>query len=267
MWWPWRTVGDEENMNRTLDLNGKVAVVTGGSRGIGRAIVQGFAEAGADVVIASRKVDSCAVAAKEVMATTGRRALAIRCNVGSWDDCDDLVAKTYEAFGQCDVLVNNAGMSPLYDALTDISEEYYDKVHGVNFKGPFRLAIQFGARMAAGDGGSIINVSALSSLRPSSRSIVYSCAKASLNALTIAIAEAYGPKVRCNSILPGAVMTDVTKAWTKEWQRAAGRDSPLGRPGNPDDYVGPTLWLGSDASAFVTGEAIRVDGGAGRQMP
>jgi NAD(P)-dependent dehydrogenase (short-subunit alcohol dehydrogenase family) len=254
-------------MNAKFDLTGKVAVVTGGSRGIGRALVQGLAEAGADVVIASRKLDQCEEAAAEVEASTGRRALAVRCHVGTWEDCDALVAKTYEVFGRCDVLVNNAGMSPLYDQLTDITEAYFEKVQGVNLKGPFRLSVEFGARMAAADGGSIINIGTIGSLRPGAREIVYSCAKSGLNALTIAIAEAYGPKVRSNCLLPGAVMTDITAAWSEEQRQNAGRNTPLRRPGYPEDYVGPVLWLASEASAFVTAEVIRVDGGAGRQMP
>jgi NAD(P)-dependent dehydrogenase (short-subunit alcohol dehydrogenase family) len=253
--------------NPTYDLTDKVAVVTGGSRGIGRALVQGFAEAGADVVIASRKLDNCQRAAKEITEATGRRALPVGCHVAYWDQCDALVDRTYSEFGRCDVLVNNAGMSPLYDRLTDITEEYYDKVQGVNLKGPFRLGVQFGARMAEGEGGSLINIGAIGSLRPGATETVYSCAKAGLNALTIALAEAYGPKVRSNCILPGAVMTDIALAWTEERRAAAGSNYPLGRPGYPHDYVGPALWLASDASAFVTGEVIRVDGGACRQMP
>lgn len=249
-----------------FDLTGKVAVVTGGSRGIGRAIVQGFAEAGADVVIASRKLDACEQAATEIHAATGRRALPVACHVAYWDQCDQLVERVYDEFGRCDVLVNNAGMSPLYDKLTDITEEYYDKVHGVNLKGPFRLSVQAGARMAEGDGGSIINIGTIGSLRPRGGEIVYVCAKAGLNALTIAIADAYGPKVRSNAILPGAVMTDVTTAWSEEQRARAGVDTPLGRPGSPDDYVGPAVWLASDASAFVTGVIVRVDGGAYSQM-
>ena len=253
--------------NPTYDLTGKVAVVTGASRGVGRALAQGFAEAGANVVIASRKLDSCEQAAKEVHETTGLHALAVSCHVAHWDQCDALVSRVYEEFGHCDILVNNAGMSPLYDSLTDISEDYYDKVQGVNLKGPFRLAVQIGARMAAGNGGSLINVGTIGSLRPGAGEIVYACAKAGLNALTIALAEAYGPKVRSNAILPGAVMTDITKAWSEERRANAGANSPLQRPGYPEDYVGPALWLASDASAFVTGEVIRVDGGMYRQMP
>jgi NAD(P)-dependent dehydrogenase (short-subunit alcohol dehydrogenase family) len=136
----------------------------------------------------------------------------------------------------------------------------------VNLKGPFRLAVLAGARMAEGDGGSIINVGTIGSLRPGSREIVYACAKAGLNALTIAIAEAYGPKVRSNAILPGAVMTDIAEAWTEEQRASSGANIPLRRPGYADDYVGPALWLASEASAFVTGDIIRVDGGTYRQM-
>lgn len=251
----------------SFDLSGKVAVVTGGSRGIGRALVGAFAGAGADVVVASRKLDNCEAVAREVHDATGRRVLAVGCHVAYWDQCDALVERTYDAFGRCDVLVNNAGVSPLYGRLTDITEEYYDKVHAVNLKGPFRLAATIGSRMAEGDGGSIINIGTVGSLRPGATEIVYSAAKAGLNALTIALAEAYGPKVRANCLLPGAVMTDISKAWPEEMQANAGKDSPLGRPGYPDDFIGPALWLASDASAFVTGEVIRVDGGAYRQMP
>ena len=252
--------------DHSIDLSGKVAVVTGGSRGVGRAVVQGFAEAGADVVIASRKLENCQKAAAEVSEATGRRALPVGFHVAYWDQCDRLYDTVLAEFGRCDILVNNAGLSPLYDSLSDITEEYYDKIHGVNLKGPFRLALRFGAHMAEGDGGSIINVSTIGSLRPGHKEIVYACAKAGLNALTIALAGAFGPKVRSNCILPGSVMTDIAEAWSPEQRAAAGKLSPLGRPGYPDDYVGPALWLASDASAFVTGVLLRVDGGAYRQM-
>ena len=248
-----------------MDLTGKVAVVTGGSRGIGRAVVQGFAEAGADVVIASRKIESCQRAAQEVIQSTGRRAIPVGCHVAYWDQCDRLVDAVYEEFGRCDVLVNNAGLSPLYSSLDEITEEYYDKVQGVNLKGPFRLAIRCGTEMARTGGGSIINVSSIGSLRPRAHDAVYSSAKAGLNALTIALAEGLGPTVRVNCILPGPVMTDIAKAWTPEVRENIGRDAPLQRPGYPDDFIGPMLWLATDASAFVTGVLIRVDGGFCRQ--
>jgi NAD(P)-dependent dehydrogenase (short-subunit alcohol dehydrogenase family) len=254
-------------MKPSFDLAGKVAVVTGGSRGIGRAIVQGFAEAGADVVIASRKEDACVAAAEEVTRTTGRRALGVGCHVGVWEACDALAARVHDEFGRCDVLVNNAGMSPLYDSLTDITEAYYDKVMAVNLRGPFRLSVLFGSRMHETSGGTIINVGTVGSLRPGKGEAVYAAAKAGLNALTIAIADAYAPTVRCNAILPGPVMTDIADAWPDELKASLGSMVPLGRPGYPDDYVGTALWLASEASAFVTGTIVRVDGGLTRQVP
>jgi NAD(P)-dependent dehydrogenase (short-subunit alcohol dehydrogenase family) len=253
-------------VNEMLDLSGKVAVVTGGSRGIGAAIVRGYADAGADVVIASRKFDNCATLAEQIEQETGRRALAVACHVAKWDDCDRLVDTVYDTFGRCDVFVNNAGMSPLYPDLVSVTEEYYDKVSGVNLKGPFRLGALVGTRMAAGEGGSIINVSTIGSLRPGANELVYACAKAGLNALTIGLAEAFGPRVRVNCILPGAVFTDIAEEWSDEQKEAAARHAPLGRAGAPSDFVGPALWLASDASAWVTGVLLRVDGGLCRQM-
>ena len=253
-------------VERMLDLSGKVAVVTGGSRGIGAAIVRGYADAGADVVIASRKLGNCVALAEQIERDAGCKALAVGCHVGRWDDCDRLVDTVYDAFGRCDVFVNNAGMSPLYPDLVSVTEEYYDKVTGVNLKGPFRLGALVGTRMAAGEGGSIINVSTIGSLRPGADELVYACAKAGLNALTIGLAGAFGPKVRVNCILPGAVLTDITDVWSEEQKEAVARGSPLGRAGRADDFVGPALWLASDASAWVTGVLLRVDGGLYRQM-
>ena len=177
-------------------LAGQVAVVTGGSRGIGRAIAAGFAEAGADVVIASRKLGNCTAAAAEISASTGRTALPVEFHAGHWADCDRLIDTVYREFGRCDVLVSNAGMSPLYPDLASVTEEYYDKVHGVNLKGPFRLGVLAGTRMAGAGGGSIINISSIGSLRPGADELVYACAKAGLNALTIGLADAFGPRVR-----------------------------------------------------------------------
>jgi NAD(P)-dependent dehydrogenase (short-subunit alcohol dehydrogenase family) len=253
------------DVSTMFDLTGKVALVTGGSRGIGRAVAEGLAAAGAEVVVASRKLDACERAAAEISEATGRRALGLGCHVGHWQECTDLVDRVYDAFGRCDVLVNNAGMSPLYPDLASITEEYYDKVNGVNLKGPFRLASLIGTRMAEGDGGSIINVSTIGTLRPGGRELVYAAAKAGLNALTIGLAEAFGPTVRANGILPGAILTDISDAWTDEMREAAA-DVPLGRAGYAEDFIGPALWLASEASAYVTGVLVRVDGGAYRQM-
>jgi NAD(P)-dependent dehydrogenase (short-subunit alcohol dehydrogenase family) len=163
------------------------------------------------------------------------------------------------------VLVNNAGMSPLYPDLASISEEYYDKVQGVNLKGPFRLGVLAGTRMAEADGGSIINISSIGSLRPGPDELVYACAKAGLNALTVGLAEAFGPRVRVNAILPGAVLTDIAKAWPADRLHRLSEGVPLGRAGQPADLVGTALWLGSRASEWVTGVLVRVDGGLYRQ--
>jgi NAD(P)-dependent dehydrogenase (short-subunit alcohol dehydrogenase family) len=252
-------------MTGSFDLTGKVAVVTGGSRGIGRAIAGAFSGAGADVVIASRKLDACTRAAEEIASESGNRALPVACHVGRWAECDTLVETVYAEFGRCDILVNNAGMSPVYPSLDAVTEEYFDKVVGVNLKGPFRLGAAIGTRMAAGGGGSIINVSSIGSLRPGSTELVYAAAKAGLNALTIGLAEAFGPTVRVNGILPGAVLTDIARAWSPEDIERAGQ-VPLGRGGTPEDFAGTALWLASGASAWVTGALIRVDGGAFRQM-
>jgi NAD(P)-dependent dehydrogenase (short-subunit alcohol dehydrogenase family) len=245
------------------DLTGAVAVVTGGSRGIGRAIVQRLAEAGADVVIASRKLDACEATAGEVTASTGRRAVGIACHVGRWDDCDALVAATLEHFGRLDVLVNNAGMSPRYERLDAVTEELYDKTHAVNLKGPFRLGVLAGTHMAASDGGSIINIGTAGSLMASVDELPYACAKAGLNALTVGLAEAFAPKVRVNAILPGAVRTDASKGWADSLDSSL---VPLGRIGEPDEVAPLVVHLASAAASYTTGTIIRVDGGITRRV-
>jgi NAD(P)-dependent dehydrogenase (short-subunit alcohol dehydrogenase family) len=247
------------------DLTGKVAVVTGGSRGIGRAIAAALAEAGADVVIASRKLDACEAAAAEVRAATGRRAVPIACHVGRWADCDRLVAESLARLGRLDVLVNNAGMSPLYESLDKVSEELYDKTLAVNLKGPFRLAVLAATHMAGHDGGSIINVGTTGSLVASVNELPYACAKAGLNALTVGLAEAYAPRVRVNAILPGPFRTDISKAWAPP-EGAEVPFVPLGRIGRPEEVAPLALHLASAASSFTTGAIIRVDGGVTRKV-
>jgi NAD(P)-dependent dehydrogenase (short-subunit alcohol dehydrogenase family) len=249
-----------------FDLTGKVAVVTGGSRGIGRAVAEGLAAAGAEVVVASRKLEACRVAAEEIHAATGRRTLPVACHVGRWDDCESLADAVYDELGRCDVLVNNAGMSPLYDGLPSVTEELYDKVHAVNARGPFRLSALFGSRMAAADGGSIINVSTAGSLRPGPGDLPYAMAKAALNALTLGLAGAWAPKVRANVILPGAFDTDITKAWAPGTKERVGEVNPMQRIGIPADLVGVCVFLASDAASYVNGAQILVDGGLFRSL-
>jgi NAD(P)-dependent dehydrogenase (short-subunit alcohol dehydrogenase family) len=245
-----------------FDLTGRVAVVAGGSRGLGREMVLAFARAGADVVIASRKLESCETLAREVEAETGRRALAQACHVGRWQDLDRLADAAYDAFGKVDVLVNNAGMSPLYDHVVNVSEELYDKVLAVNLKGPFRLTALVGTRMAAGAGGSIINVSSVGAIRPYGDIVPYAAAKAGLHAMTIAFAHAFGPKVRVNCIMPGTFLTDITRGWNlEEFNAKHAVRFALRRAGDASEIVGAALYLASEASSYTTGSILKVDGG------
>ena len=199
-------------MTKLFDLTGKTALVTGGSRGLGREMSLAFARAGADVVVASRKIESCEETAREIE-KLGRRAVPYACHVGDWNALDGLVDTAYRELGRIDVLVNNAGMSPLYPALELVSEALWDKVLAVNLKGPFRLSALVGARMQKAGGGSIINVSSIAAERPTPTETPYAAAKAGLNAMTIAFAQAYGPSVRVNAIQAGPFLTDISKAW------------------------------------------------------
>jgi hypothetical protein len=247
------------------DLTGKVAVVTGGSRGLGRAIVKALAEAGADVVVSSRKLDACVAVAADVHESTGRKAAAITCHVGKWPDCDRLISQTLDQFGRLDVLVSNAGMSPLYESLTGVTEDLYDKTLAVNLKGPFRLGALAADYMAAHDGGSIINVGTVGSLKASPGELPYACAKAGLNALTIGLADAYAPRVRVNAVLPGPFRTDASRAWAPpEGEEAS--FVPMKRLGDPEEIAPIVVHLASSASSFTTGAIIRVDGGITRAL-
>jgi NAD(P)-dependent dehydrogenase (short-subunit alcohol dehydrogenase family) len=245
-----------------IDLTGKVALVTGGSRGLGREMVLAMAASGADVVIASRKLDACQELADVVEERTGRRALAAACHVGRWDDIDRLVDDVYDAFGRVDVLVNNAGMAPLYPSLGAVSEELFDKVIGVNLKGPFRLGALVGERMQAGAGGSIINISSVAACHPQKTDLPYAAAKAGLNTLTVGFAVSFGPTVRSHGVMVGPFLTDISKAWDVEtFTEFARARYPLQRLGRPEEIVGTVLYLASDASSFTTGTILNVDGG------
>jgi NAD(P)-dependent dehydrogenase (short-subunit alcohol dehydrogenase family) len=245
----------------SYDLSGKVALVTGGSRGLGREMVAAFAQCGADVVIASRDAASCAAYAAEIKQDTGRRALPYGVHVGHWDELDGLVDAAYVEFGRVDVLVNNAGMSPVYDSVDGVTEALFDKVVGVNLKGPFRLAALIGTRMAAAGGGSIINISSAAAVRPRADVLPYAAAKAGLNALTLGLARTFGPQVRCNAIMAGTFLTDVSKSWDAEQFARRAATFALQRGGEPHEIVGTALYLASDASSYTTGAVIPVDGG------
>jgi NAD(P)-dependent dehydrogenase (short-subunit alcohol dehydrogenase family) len=245
-----------------FSLRDRVAVVTGGSRGLGREIAIAFARAGAHVVVASRKQEACELVAEEIRRTTGRRALALAYHAGEWADAGRLIDRTYAEFGSVHVLVNNAGSSPLYDRPSSITEALFDRTIAVNLRGAFQLTALIGERMAQGDGGSIVNVSSIASVKPSVHEIPYAAAKAGVNAITIAFAHAYGPKVRVNAIVPGAFLTDVAKAWNMESFGRAARRFDLRRGAEPHEVIGCALFLASEASSYVTGAFLHVDGGA-----
>ena len=250
------------DIRQLFDLSGKVALVTGGSRGLGREMVLAFAHAGADVVISSRKLESCEELAAVVEKETGQRALPVACHVGEWGQVEQLAEKAYDHFGKVDVLVNNAGMSPIYDHVADVTEALYDKVLDVNLKGPFRLTSIVGTRMAEGDGGSIIMVSSNGAMRPRSNIIPYAAAKAGLNAMTVGFAHAFAPKVRVNCIMPGPFLTDISKAWDLEaFEKRAKETIFLQRGGQPEEIVGAALYFASNASTYTTGTVLPVTGG------
>ncbi len=250
-----------KNPKNLFDLTDRVAIVTGGSRGLGKEMVLAFAHAGADVVIASRKLEACSELAKEVTRETGRNAFPYACHVGRWDEIDGLVDASYREFGKVDVLVNNAGKSPLYDHVANLTEAQYDSVLDLNLKGPFRLMALVGTRMAQGAGGSIINISSIGAIRPSPGIIPYSGAKAALNAMTVGFARAFGPKVRVNCIQPGSFLTDISKAWDMKAFAQQAKVFALERGGEPSEIVGAALYFASDASSYTTGAILAVDGG------
>ena len=249
-----------------FDLTGRVAVVTGGTRGLGRAIAGAFSQAGADVVVVSRKAETCENVAAELRAGGGN-AVGRPCHVGHWDDVTTLADGLHREFGRIDVLVNNAGISPTYGRLSDVSEELWDKVFAVNLKGAFRLSALVGERMAAGDGGSIINVSSTGAVRPTADIIPYAAAKAGVNTMTVGLADALGPKVRVNAIMPGPFLTSISRDWDMDKLAQRTEAFPLRRAGESDEIVGAVLYFASDASSFTTGTVLAVDGGAQWAMP
>lgn len=246
--------------DKLFDLSGKVALITGGSRGLGREMALAFAEHGADVAVVSRKLENCEKVVGEIEAR-GRRGLALACHVGHWDELEPMVGQVVDHFGHIDVLVNNAGLSPLYPSLVEISEELFDKVVALNFKGPFRLSALVGEHMRARGGGTIVNVSSTASMTPSPGSQPYGAAKAGLNSITRAFAQAYGPEVRVNCIMCGPFLTDISRAWDMDAFAKRAERMPLKRGGEPEEVVGAALYFASGASSFTTGAILAVDGG------
>lgn len=250
-------------MDKRFSLEGKVAVVTGGSRGIGKAIALEFARAGADIVVASRKMESCAACAEEIE-KLGRRALAVSAHAGKIEELENLADQALERFGRIDVLVNNAGTNPHFGAMMDIEKAAWDKTFDVNLDGVFFLTQMVFNKWMREHGGVIINMASVAGLRPAPMTGTYSVTKAALIMLTKALAAELGAyRIRVNAIAPGFIRTDMSKAvWTSEMFQEAVKKLPVPRLGETDDITGAALYLASDASSFMTGETIVIDGGA-----
>ncbi|WP_160964633.1 SDR family oxidoreductase [Pseudomaricurvus sp. HS19] len=244
-------------MDALFDFTGLVAVVTGGSRGLGYHMVRALAERGCDVVIASRKLENCERVAEEVRAM-GRRALAVATHVGRWEQCDALIETVYAHFGRIDILINNAGMSPGCPS-HQVSEKLFDAVMNLNFKGPFRLASEIAHRMSQGEGGSIINISSTGALMALPQVVPYGASKAALNAMTVSLAKEYAPSVRVNTVSAGPFLTEAHTDWTEEELNSM--NNAARRAGEPQEIIPAVLMLASPRSSFTTGALLRVDGG------
>jgi NAD(P)-dependent dehydrogenase (short-subunit alcohol dehydrogenase family) len=250
-----------------FSLKGKVALITGGSRGIGRAIALAYAEAGADLVISSRnrrppELERVA----EAIQAMGKKALPVPAHVGKKEELQSLVQKTLEAFGRIDILVNNAGANPVLSAMIDLEEDSFEKVLEVNLKGAFLLSKAVAREMIKrGGGGRIINMSSISGLRARADGTgAYCISKAAMNMMTQVMARELAPyNILVNAIAPGSIKTDFSRVnWTDPDRKAQRiREIEIKRFGEPEEVVGLALFLASAASSFVTGEIIRVDGG------
>ena len=245
-----------------FSLDGKVALITGGSRGIGRAIALTFADAGADVVISSRQLPELEQTAEEIKAK-GRKGLAISSHIAKLEESESLVEKVKAEFGRIDILVNNAGANPYNGPLIDAEEWAWDVTMNVNLKGPFLLSQLVARIMREQGGGNIINMAARGGIRPTAQSI-YSVTKAGLIMLTQVMAKEWGQyNIRVNAIAPGVIKTQFSEALWKEpaTGEAVAKDTALGYLGVPEDVAGVALFLASDASSYMTGATIVVDGG------
>lgn len=249
-----------------FDLSGKVALITGSSRGIGRAIAEEYARAGAKVVISSRKLDACEAVRDGINAEHGAgTAIAVACNIGRKEDMQRLVDETLSAFGKIDVLVANAAINPVYGPLSTVTDEAWDKIMGTNLRSTWQLCTMVIPGMAERKDGSVIVLSSIAGLRGNPVIGAYGVSKAAEAALVRNLAVEYGrDNVRVNAIAPGIVETDFAKALTDnpDIAKAVMRRAPLGRFGKPVEIAGVALMLAAPAGAFMTGQLIVADGGA-----
>jgi NAD(P)-dependent dehydrogenase (short-subunit alcohol dehydrogenase family) len=246
-------------MGSKPEFGGRVVVITGATRGLGRAMAMDLASRGAHIVVASRKAQACQDVADEITARGWSRPLAVPCHVGRWSDCTELIETAKAEFGHLDVLINNAGMSPQYPSLTELSEELVDKVLAVNLKGPLRLSILAADAMTAG--GSIVNISSIAAVQPASYDLPYAMAKAGLNTMTIGLAKSLGPRVRVNAIMAGPFATDISAAWNDDTRQRVATEVTMGRAGNPEEIIGAVRYLAGQDAGFTTGAILKVDGG------
>jgi NAD(P)-dependent dehydrogenase (short-subunit alcohol dehydrogenase family) len=243
------------------EVAGKVALVTGATRGLGRAIAQALAEAGATVIVSSRKAEACEQVAREITETTGVPAFPLALHVGDWEAIEPAVDQVVRDHGRIDVLVNNAGIAPLAPSSYDVGEALFDKIVDVNLKGPFRLMAVAGRHMQGAGSGSIVNISSIGAERPSPAEATYAATKNGLNALTRAFAQEYAPTVRVNCVMPGAFATDMAEGWDEEFVGTVVDRLPAGRLGDPQELADLVVHLASDRSGYTTGALIPVDGG------
>ena len=250
-------------MTSMFDLTGKVAIVTGSTRGIGRAIAEAFCAAGAKVVISSRKREACDAVASELSAK-GYDVISVPCHVGRSEQLKTLVDATIEKWSRVDVLVCNAATNPVYGPMHEVPEDAFDKVMSTNLKSVFLLCNLVAPGMAERGSGSIILISSIAGIRGNPVIGVYGISKAAEAGLARNLAVEWGPKgVRANAIAPGLIATDFAKALTDDPVRKARAEeqTPLRRIGEPKDIAGVALFLATDAAAYVTGQTIVADGG------
>ncbi|MDG2300477.1 MAG: SDR family NAD(P)-dependent oxidoreductase [Acidimicrobiales bacterium] len=251
---------DQNPVTKSLDLTGKVAIITGGSRGIGRSIATGFAQHGASVVITSRDQSSCEKTVKEIT-KTGGKAIPVAAHIGKLSQVENLVLQTVEAYGTVDIIVNNAA-NPLMLGVGDITPEAWEKALNTNLRGPVFLVQESLPYLEAGTGGSVINMLSNAAFMYPPNHLLYSVAKAGLDAATRSMAAQLASKnIRVNAMVPGTVDTDMVQAMPESFQKMAAKGSLLRRAAQPDEMVAMALVLASDAGSFMTGHTYFVDGG------